>query len=223
MLLSPNSQMITVGARNSNLSQAQIKEVLEELKRYHPSVEFIPILMETSGDLDQQTSLRELGKSDFFTREIDATQANGEFRIAIHSAKDLPEQLRPELEILAITLGKDPSDSLVIPEGETIESLPRGALIATSSERREEAVKQLRDDFTFTDIRGSIPKRLEQLDFGRIDGVVVAEAALIRLGLTDLNRVTLPGETTEWQGQLAIVAKKWDEEMKHLFSCLDSP
>ncbi len=215
-------QQITVGARESKLSQVQVEEVLTELRQHHPHTEFLPMFMETTGDLDQKTSLRDLGKGDFFTREIDVAQAHGEFRISIHSAKDLPERIHPELEIVAITEGKDRSDSLVIPDGEEIETLPSGALIACSSERREEAVRELRPDLTFTDIRGSIPKRLEQLDMGRVDGVVVAEAALIRLGLTHLNRETLPGETTPLQGQLAIIARKGDTEMQHLFSCLDT-
>ncbi len=213
---------ITVGGRSSKLSQVQIEEVLAELNKHHPAVGFIPYLMETTGDLDQETSLRDLGKTDFFTREVDVAQAHGEFRISIHSAKDLPEILHPELEILAITKGVSAADSLVIPEGETLDSLPSGALIATSSERREEAVKVLRADLQFVDIRGTIEKRLEQLDMGRVDGVVIAEAALIRLRLTHHNRITLPEETVELQGQLAIVGREGDEEMRHLFSCIDS-
>ncbi len=222
MSLSHPLQTITVGARDSQLSQVQVQEVLEELKRHHPHVAFHPLLMETTGDQDQKTSLRDLGKTDFFTRELDIAQAHGEFRIAIHSAKDLPENLHPELEIIAVTKGKDPSDSLVIPEGETVDSLPSGALIATSSERREEAVKELRSDLAFCDVRGSVLRRLELLENGRIDGIVVAEAELLRLNKEHLNRVRLPGETVEFQGQLAITAKKGDQEMLHLFSCIDS-
>jgi hydroxymethylbilane synthase len=222
MHLLPNKHYISVGARSSQLSQTQLQEVLAELQRHHPSIDFHPYLLETTGDLDQTTSLRNLGKTDFFTREIDIAQAHGEFRISVHSAKDLADLIHPNLEIISLTKGQDPSDSLVLPEGETLESLPSQALIATSSERRQQAVNALRADLTFADIRGSIPKRLEQLDMGRVDGIVIAEAALIRLNLLHLNRVTLPGETVKFQGQLAIVAKKGDNEMKQLFSPLDS-
>jgi hydroxymethylbilane synthase len=213
---------ISVGARNSKLSRAQIDEVLEELRKHVREVEFIPYFLETTGDLDQETSLRDLGRTDFFTRELDVAQAHREFRISIHSAKDLPEHLHPDLEIIAMTAGVDPSDALIIPEEETLESLPAGAVIATSSERREKAVQELRPDLTFCDIRGDVLKRLEQLDFGRVDGVVIAEAALIRLKLTHLNRITLPGETVPMQGRLAIVALKGDSEMTRLFSQLDT-
>jgi hydroxymethylbilane synthase len=101
--------------------------------------------------------------------------------------------------------------------------LPKGAVIATSSERREAAVRELRPGFSFTfrDVRGTIGQRLALLDKGEADGVVIAEAALIRLGLTHLNRITLPGTTTEMQGQLAIIARQEDNEMRELFSPLD--
>ena len=214
---------ITIGTRGSPLALVQVDEVLDELQQFHPNIRFDIRIVETSGDLDQKTSLKDIReKSDFFTREIDRLQTSGGCRISIHSAKDLPQPLHSDLSIVALTKGVDPSDSLVIPDGESLETLPSGAQIATSSVRREEAVLELREDLTFVDIRGPIEKRIAELEFGRVDGVVVAEAALIRLGLTGLNRITLPGPTTEFQGQLAIIARKDDEEMQQLFSCLDS-
>lgn len=214
--------VIRVGARSSPLSRVQVEEIFDEMAKHNPDVDYEPVFLETSGDLDQKTSLREIPKNDFFTREIDALVLAKYVDVGIHSAKDLPDPLPPGLEIVAITKGLNPVDSLVIPEGETIESLPAGALIATSSERREEAVRRLREDFQFRDIRGTIDKRLEELEYGRVDGVVIAEAALIRLELTDLNRVSLPGETTPLQGQLAVVAREGDEAMKKAFKCIDS-
>lgn len=222
MPLSDKTQVITVGARPSPLSQVQVKEVQGLLESFHPHIELDPVWVETEGDRDQQTSLRDLPKTDFFTRDIDSFLLLKKCRIAVHSAKDLPEQLAPGLEIIAITEGVDRRDALVIPEGETIEALPQGACIATSSVKREEAVLKLRSDFTFTDLRGTIHKRLDLLQFGHVDGVVIAEAALIRLQLTHLNRVFLPGDTTPLQGQLAIVSLEGDEEMKKLFACLDA-
>jgi hydroxymethylbilane synthase len=213
---------VKVGARSSPLSRVQVEEIYDELEKFHPDLEFDPVFLETSGDLDQETSLRDIPKNDFFTREIDALLLAKYIDVGIHSAKDLPEPLAPGLEMIALTRGLNSADSLVIPEGETIDSLPSGALIATSSERREDAVKQLRSDFIFRDIRGTIDKRLEELEYGRVDGVVIAEAALIRLELTHLNRVILPGQSTPLQGQLAVVAREGDEKMKKLFACIDS-
>lgn len=217
-----DSQNISVGARTSPLSRAQVKEILEALHRYYPTIQFDVHYFSTTGDQDQATSLRTLDKTDFFTKEIDKALLTGECRIGIHSAKDLPSPLPQGLRLICLTEGVDPADVLVMREGETLETLPPQACIATSSTRREESVKQLREDLTFCDLRGTIDKRLAQLESRDADGVVVAEAALIRLGLTHLNRIRLPGITTEGQGQLAILARENDHAMEALFICLDS-
>lgn len=213
---------ITVGARQSPLSQAQVNELKMELWETHSGVDLEVVSVETTGDKDLKTSLRGVDKTDFFTRELDAMVLKGECRIAVHSAKDLPEPLPKGLSVIAITEGIDPSDALVMREGEGIDTLSSGAVIATSSGRREDAVRELRSDVTFVDLRGTIHQRLELLEKGEADGVVVAEAALIRLGLTHLNRVQLPGETAPYQGRLAVVGQEDDEEMEELFACLDA-
>lgn len=213
---------IIVGARTSPLSLVQVQEVLNELRVFSPQTQFEIIAVKTTGDKDRTTSLRDLDKTDFFTKEIDDMLLNGTCRIAIHSAKDLPDPLPQGLKIIALTFGKDSSDSLVMQQHCTIDSLPSGAIIATSSKRREDNVKQLRPDLSFVDIRGTISERLEVLESGQIDGVVIAEAALIRLNLTHHNRVKLPGATTPLQGQLAILARCDDAEMETLFAPLDS-
>lgn len=213
---------ITVGARNSPLSQIQVQEVLEELRGYYPSINFNPVFLASTGDKDLKTSLRSLDKTDFFTREIDELLLNGRCRIGIHSAKDLPEPLPKGLVLAALTQGIDPADVLVLRPNESLHSLPSGAVIATSSERREQAVRQLRPDLQFVDLRGTIGQRLEKLDSGEADGVVVAEAALIRLGLTHLNRIVIPGETAPFQGQLAMIAREDDHAAISLFRCIDS-
>lgn len=211
---------ISIGARSSPLSRAQLEEVEEEIRFHHPHLIFDPVWVKTAGDLDKKTSLRTLGKSDFFTRELDQMLLEGEIRIAIHSAKDLPEPLKEGIAMAALTRGVDPKDSLVFRPKESLETLPKGALIATSSERREEAVKELRDDLRFVDLRGTIGERLAKLDKDEADGVVVAEAAILRLKLTHLNRIFLPGETALHQGRLAILSRSGDEEMKTLFAPL---
>jgi hydroxymethylbilane synthase len=213
---------ITVAARASPLSVSQTFEVLSLIQKTHPEIEFEPHFLKSHGDVDLSTSLRSLDKTDFFTREIDALVLNNTCQIAIHSAKDLPETIPDGLKIVAITRGIDPSDSLVLREYDTLESLNPGSIIATSSLRREEMVRSLRNDLKFRDLRGTIHKRLELLQKGEADGVVIAEAALLRLNLSYLNRVRLPGATTEMQGQLAILAREDDHEMETLFKPLDS-
>ena len=206
---------ITVGARDSKLSKKQLEEVLAEIQAYSPQIKFEPVFLKTIGDKDRSTSLRALNKTDFFTKEIDELQLSHGCRISIHSAKDLPDPLPRGLVIAALTKGLDSSDSLVLRNGD---SLQEGSIVATSSERREEAAVALHEGLQFVDIRGTIDERLFKLDTKEVDGVIIAEAALIRLNLTHLNRIKLPGSTTPMQGRLAILVREDDHEMLHLFS-----
>ena len=207
---------ITVGARGSKLSQAQVWEVHRELLEHHPHIKFKPNWITTMGDKDKKTSLRDLDKTDFFTREVDELQLKGEFRISIHSAKDLPDPLATGLKIIALTKGVDPSDVLIYNQ-----ELPPNAIIATSSHRREQNLREWKKGFRFADIRGTIEERLAILDRGEVDGVVMAEAALIRLGLMNRKRMPIPGDTAPMQGRLAVIALSTDHEMEQLFRCLN--
>jgi hydroxymethylbilane synthase len=210
---------ISVGARASPLSRAQVREIFESLQIDHPEIFFNPLWTVTTGDRDLKSSLRTLGKSDFFTKEIDEMLLRGWCRVAIHSAKDLPDPLREGLTIAALTKGVDPRDALVFREG--LKNLPQGALVGVSCERRERAIQMLRADLRCREIRGTIENRLQQLDRGEFDAVVMAEAALIRLQLTERYRLYLNGERAPLQGQLAVVIRENDQEMMELFSCLD--
>lgn len=209
---------IVIASRTSPLARAQVEEFKEEILKHHPSLAFATVFLETTGDKDQQTSLRTLDKTDFFTKELDYLLLQGKCRVVVHSAKDLPDPLPKGIAIAAITHGVDPSDSLVMKAGRSLATMPKNAVIATSSVRREEAVRLLLPDARFIDQRGPIHKRLEVLDNGIADGAVIAEAALIRLGLTHLNRVTIPGDTVPLQGRLAIAVRSCDEEMKALLA-----
>jgi len=204
---------ITVGSRGSPLARAQVIEVEKLL-----DIQFHPVWIETQGDRDKKTSLRGMDKSNFFTDEIDRRQVAGEFRIAIHSAKDLPDPLHEHLEIVALTQGVDPSDSLVVREF----PLQLGSRIGTSSLRREQFLKQWRPDLICVDIRGTIEERLKLLEDGVVDGVVMAEAALIRLGQVHRPRLHLDVETAPCQGKLAVIAVKGDEEMRKVFQVIDT-
>jgi len=212
---------IRVGARGSPLSKIQTKEVLSELQRFHPYVRFSPSWITTTGDKDLSTPLWK-AQIDFFTKEIDEKQLRGNFRISIHSAKDLPSSIPEGLEIVAITKGVSSYDSLVMAQEMSVQTLPKNARIGTSSKRREAAIKALRSDLQTIDIRGSIQERLLLLENSSIDGLVIAEAALIRLKLTCLNRIFLEHEPEPLQGKLAIIARKEDNEMRTLFSCIDA-
>src|SRR5579872_895410 len=164
---------IIVGARASALSRVQVTEVEQTLQRFYPEITFAPVWMQTVGDRERQRSLRDLEKSDFFTREIDESLLKGACRLAIHSAKDLPDPLPLGLSLLALTEGVDPSDVLVMRKDANIETLPFQARIGTSSLRREEMVRFLRSDLVCVDIRGTILERIALLE-GNLEGVVMA-------------------------------------------------
>ena len=204
---------IVVGARASKLSQVQVQEI----QSFFPDLEFELLLVKTTGDNDLQTSLRTLDKTDFFTKEIDQMLLEGKCRIAIHSAKDLPDPLPLGLKVVALTKGVDPRDMLVY----NCDPLPLGAKIGTSSIRREHNLLEWRPDLNCVDIRGTIEQRLAQLDAGIVDGLVMAEAALIRLGLTYRRRMPIHGEVAPLQGRLAVVARVDDIEMDELFAKIE--
>ena len=209
--------VIKVGARDSILSQVQIKEVLQELKAFYPEIDFEVTLLKTTGDLDQNTSLMSLDKTDFFTKEVDALVLQGICDVGIHSAKDLPDPLPNGLELYALTKGVDPSDSLVLREGDALESLCTYAKVGTSSLRRIAMLKEYREDLIPVDIRGNIQKRLQLLEERKVDALILAEAAIVRLGLLHLNRVPLKGEAAPLQGKLAVVGRSNHNLMKDYF------
>lgn len=220
MHCSADSHTVAVAARPSPLSQAQVQEVWEELRRYHPGVSFLLHTLWTEGDLDKETSLREREQSDFFTGAIDRWVAACPGRVGIHSAKDLPHPLPEGLALFCLTAGRDPADVVVLPEGVDWETLLPASRIATSSHRRERLLLNLRPDLVCRDIRGTIEERLAQLDRGEIEGVVMAEAALLRLGFHHRNRFRLPGETAPGQGRLAVIGRQDDTWLASLFACL---
>jgi len=216
------NQIISVAARDSRLSRAQVREVLQQLRMTHPNSIFVPTWIQTAGDYRLDLSLRFLSKTDFFTKEVDQLVLSGICRVCIHSAKDLPDPLEQGLKIVAITGGVDARDVLVLPPHQTIDTLPKKARIATSTLRREKAIKDLREDLICVDIRGVIEARLACLYRREIEGLVVAEAALIRLHLTHLNRFFLSTEVAALQGKLAIVARQDDQEMLQIFSAINT-
>jgi hydroxymethylbilane synthase/uroporphyrinogen III methyltransferase/synthase len=211
---------VKVAARDSMLSKCQVIEVLQELKHYYPRVKFEPCFIKTTGDLAQNISLMHKEKTDFFTKEVDELILSEECDIGIHSAKDLPEILPHGLCVYAMTKGLTPLDSVVFRLGDTLQTLPFQAKIGVSSLRRVEMIHMLRSDFQPVDIRGTIEQRLDLLNNKNIDAAVIAEAALIRLGLINVPRYIVPGYSTPLQGRLAITGRINNQPMYDLFKIL---
>ncbi len=207
--------VVKVASRASPLARAQVEEVYRELCHFHPNLHFEHTSVVARGDRDLSASLRDLEKSDFFTREIDALVSQKICDVAIHSAKDLPEPLPRGLNLVAMTKGVDPADMLILGK-------PSPRRVGSSSVRRDIAVKELFPDAVCLDIRGTIERRLALLDSGEYDAVVMAEAALIRLGLTWRRRIRLPCAPALHQGRLAVVAREGDLAMRQLFAALQA-
>lgn len=185
-----------------------------EVKRYN-----------TSGDKDKATPISKIEGGDFFTKEIDEALLRGEIDLAVHSAKDLPDNLAPGLFIAAITKSIDPFDVLVAKDDLKLPELKPGAKIGTSSLRRKTQLKNYRKDFQIVDIRGNIEERLELLNETDLDAIVIAAAGLLRLGLGYRITQRIPFEILKphpLQGALAVEAREDDKEMIDLFSELDT-
>jgi hydroxymethylbilane synthase len=214
-----------IGTRTSPLALMQVREVLLTLRKFYPDFETEVIGMDTYGDKDKSTPISQIEGTDFFTREIDDALLKGEIDFAVHSAKDLPDSLRDGLTVLAMTKSIDPHDALVSKSGLELDKLPRRARIGTASLRRKQGLKRYRDDFQIVDIRGNIEERLEKLDNGGLDAIVIAACGLMRLGLEKRITQRIPFDILEphpLQGALALVAKAEDSELFNLLSVIDT-
>ena len=170
--------------------------------------------MQSYGDKNKDISLLGNTISDIFTRELDKAILEGKADIAVHSAKDLPYPLPMGIEVYALFEAFDKTDALVSKNKQTLSSLPKGAKIGTSSAIRKSELLTYAPILQIVSIRGTIEERLAFVDNGNIDALIVASCALKRLGLE--NRITeiLPFETHPLQGNLALVGKSGNENIK---------
>jgi len=178
--------------------------------------------LDTPGDLDKETAISEVEGSDFFTKDLDEALRDGRIDCAVHSAKDLPDEIPGRLEVAVMTPSLESADALVSKNHLKFFELPADSRIGVSSGRRKEQVKRLRPDLRILDIRGTIEERLKKLDTGEYDAVIIAAVALLRLGLE--KRVTEKLDKNIFtphslQGRLAVLVRKGDL-LKKIFSIL---
>ena len=205
---------IRIIARQSPLSQLQLREVMEKF----PEIDYHLETLSSYGDQHQHISLLDgEAPADMFTRELDAALLNNRADIAIHSAKDLPYPLDERLEVIALFPPFDQSDSLVSRNHLTLEQLPVGSSVGTSSPMRRKELLALRSDLNIVGIRGCIEERVRRVRSGEIDAAIVATCALKRLGMEAEISEILPFATHPLQGYLAITALRGREELKTLF------
>ena len=179
--------------------------------------------MTTKGDRIRDAPLAKIGGKGLFTKELETAMLAGGIDIAVHSLKDMPTEVPEGLVITAITERYDPGDAVVSPRYQTLAALPPGARVGTSSLRRRAQLLAARPDLTLFDLRGNVNTRLEKLDAGEYDAVILAVAGLKRLGFGDRITEVLPRVLclpAVGQGALAIEARRGDHEVRNLVDFL---
>ncbi len=173
---------VRVGSRKSPLAMAQSEEVVAKLRAQFPDHEFTIVQISTGGDRDKESSLQDLGRGTF-SKDIEDALLRGEIDLAAHSAKDLAPDLPEGLVVAGVLEREDPRDVQVNRWGVTLAELPAGARIGTGSPRRSAQLLALRPDVSVLPIRGNVGTRLEKSRGPDYDGIVVAAAGFLRLGL----------------------------------------
>jgi len=174
---------IVIGTRGSSLALKQTEMVIAALKKALPDVETEVKVIKTTGDIKSNVSLKELGGKEVFSREIDASMLEYQIDIAVHSLKDLAGTLHDDICIAAVLKREDSHDTLI--GAESFESLPHGAVVATSSPRRKAQILKIRPDLEVVEIRGNVQSRIDKIAAGEAKATILANAGLIRLGLND--------------------------------------
>jgi hydroxymethylbilane synthase len=226
MIASP-PRTVRIGSRKSQLAMVQTHWVRDQLQAHYPDCQFEISTMSTQGDKILDVALSKIGDKGLFTQELEDGMLNGSVDFAVHSLKDLPTRLPDGLMLGCVTERENPADALVVHEthkDKQIDTLPSGAVIGTSSLRR---LAQLRYHFPhleFKDIRGNLNTRLQKLDDGGYDAIILAVAGLERLGMADRIHQVLPSEISlhaVGQGALGIECRSEDPEILNLIKALE--
>ncbi|HTV86349.1 MAG TPA: hydroxymethylbilane synthase [Dyella sp.] len=200
--------VLRIATRKSALAMWQAEHVAGLLRAAHPGlrVELVPLT--TRGDEALDQPLAAIGGKGLFLKELEVAMLEGRADLAVHSLKDVPAELEPGFELPAILPRADAADAFVSNDCASLAALPNGARVGTSSLRRQALLRAVRPDLTLLDLRGNVGTRLQKLDAGHYEAIVLACAGLERLGLHDRirSRLTAP----DWlpaPGQAAIVVE----------------
>lgn len=220
------SAVVVIGTRGSKLALAQTALIEAALVAAHPGLVIEIERIVTKGDQVLDRPLSAIGDTGLFVAEIEQALRAGVIDLAVHSAKDLPSELPPDMALAAFPQRADPRDVLVSRAGGRLAELPSGARIGTSSLRRACQLRHARPDLLIVELRGNVDTRLRKLHEGHYDAIVLAAAGLDRLGIAE--------QVTEWlapdlmlpavgQGALAIEVRASDQASAALLAPLDDP
>lgn len=227
--MAASNRIFRIGTRGSPLALAQARETAARLAAAHgldaaAAAERFPIeVIETRGDQVLDRALSALGGKGLFTREIDEAQLSGRVDLAVHSMKDVPTVLPDGLELAAALPREDVRDAFISLKVERLSDLPHGAVVGTSSLRRQAQVKALRPDLEVITYRGSVETRLRKLEEEVADATLLAVAGLRRLGHSD--KITAPVSPDEMlpaiaQGAIGIQIRKEDDARRELLAAI---
>ena len=217
------SNVVQVGTRGSALALRQTELVLANLRPLYPELEFQVNTVRTQGDANATAPLLGMGLG-VFVKEIEQQLLSGQLDLAVHSLKDLPTQLPEGLELGALLERQDPRDVLVNRWGCSLAQLPAGARIGTSSPRRAAQLKDCNSQVQVLPVRGNVEARLAKSQSDEYDGVVLAAAGLVRLGLAERVSEYLSLEQfvpPPGQGVLAAEMRSEDQRMREILDRLD--
>ena len=212
--------MIRIGSRGSQLALWQANHIADALRSLGHEVSID--IIRTTGDRMQNIAFASVGAKGMFTREIEDALLAESIDLAVHSLKDLPTDLGPQFTLAAIPKRADPRDALVSAQG--FDELPEGAVVGTSSLRRQAQLRARRPDLTYVEFRGNVDTRLAKLGQGKADAIILAAAGLERLQRTAVIRERFAPEVlcpAPGQGALAIETRARDTEMQAALHPLD--
>ncbi len=217
---------LKIGTRGSQLALAQAHETRERLMKAHgwneDAVEIV--IIRTTGDMIRDRPLAEIGGKGLFTKEIEEALLDGRIDLAVHSMKDVPAVLPDGLVISTFLPREDNRDAFLSPVANSIDALPEGAKVGTSSVRRAAQLLARRPDLEITGFRGNVDTRLRKLDAGEVDATFLACAGLNRLGLSDRITQAVPVDVmlpAVAQGAIGIEIRERDEETRALLEPLN--
>ena len=215
---------IRIATRKSPLALWQSEHVAALLRAAHPGLQVVLVPMSTRGDEVLDRSLAAIGGKGLFLKELELAMLRGEADCAVHSLKDVPMDLDAPFVLPAILARADAADAFISNRHASLDALPPGARVGTSSLRRQAQLRARRPDLTLLDLRGNVNTRLAKLDAGHYDAIVLACAGLDRLGLAARIRQRLAAP--EWlpapaQGAIAVETRTDDSATNALFATLD--
>ena len=222
MTASASLRTLRIGSRGSALARWQAEHVADLLRSLGHDVS-IQILV-TTGDRMQHSPFLQVGTKGMFTKEIEEALAGGRIDLAVHSLKDLPTELSKQFVIAAIPERADARDAFVSVQYDSFAALPLGAVVGTSSLRRQAQLRALRPDLEVRELRGNVDTRLRKLQDGQYDAIVLAAAGLDRLKQTQWIRARFaPQEIcpAAGQGALAIECRAGDPATRSIVAALD--